>query len=462
VDRCKSLACSSGGCPEKAEFGPFHSVRYIKAMSWMLQYCFLIALMTPALAGQDARNALPEGNDSCQMVSVSDSGEQGSESTPPNESCDSPDGEVPDDARQEIASEIAEGTQTSVSLESLLLGRNYVFFGRIEIEAAAYFGDIPSSENGAELRRLRLGIAGLSTFFDSVSYKFELDLTDGTNNFCDLYLQWDLRSRGFFRLGNQRVSQNLSAMTSSLSQLFMEEPLPVSTFSLKRRLALSYDANWRRFGLHGMVFTRDPNNDAGKYGWALRAFTKPVRGPRSVGHVGISLVSEKMDREARYLTAPESRITGTRLVDTGLYSDVRYQHVAGIELAGGVGSNSARLELFRSRWDREGGQENTFNGAYLELGHFLTGQAFNYKGGKFVRPVLEPGARAWELGFRASWVDLSDKDVRGGEQVNLGAALNYYIRPDLRFQLNLLRFRTDAVAGDEAGWIMQGRLQYNR
>jgi phosphate-selective porin OprO/OprP len=169
-----------------------------------------------------------------------------------------------------------------------------------------------------------------------------------------------------------------------------------------------------------------------------------------------------MDREARYLTAPESRITGTRLVDTGLYSDVRYQHVAGIELAGGVGSNSARLELFRSRWDREGGQENTFNGAYLELGHFLTGQAFNYKGGKFVRPVLEPGARAWELGFRASWVDLSDKDVRGGEQVNLGAALNYYIRPDLRFQLNLLRFRTDAVAGDEAGWIMQGRLQYNR
>jgi phosphate-selective porin OprO/OprP len=169
-----------------------------------------------------------------------------------------------------------------------------------------------------------------------------------------------------------------------------------------------------------------------------------------------------MDREARYLTAPESRITGTRLVDTGLYSDVRYQHVAGIELAGGLGSNSARLELFRSRWDREGGQENTFNGAYLELGHFLTGQAFNYKGGKFVRPVLESGTRAWELGFRASWVDLTDKDVRGGEQVNLGAALNYYVRPDLRLQFNLLHFRTDTVAGDDAGWILQGRLQYNR
>jgi hypothetical protein len=90
-----------------------------------------------------------------------------------------PSQEQKEEARQEIASEIAEGTQTAVSLESLLLGRNYVFFGRIEVEAAAYNGDIPSSENGFDLRRLRVGIAGLATFFDSVSYKFELDLGAG-------------------------------------------------------------------------------------------------------------------------------------------------------------------------------------------------------------------------------------------------------------------------------------------
>lgn len=80
------------------------------------------------------------------------------------------------------------------------------------------------------------------------------------------------------RVGNQTVSQNLSAMTSSLSHLFMEEPLPVSAFSLSRRLAVGYDHDWRRFGVHSMLFTRDPNNDAGKYGWALRVFTKPIRG----------------------------------------------------------------------------------------------------------------------------------------------------------------------------------------
>ena len=46
--------------------------------------------------------------------------------------------------------------------------------------------------------------------------------------------------------------------------------------------------------------------------------------------------------------------------------------------------------------------------------------------------------------------------------MNLGAALNYYFLPGLRFQLNLLHFRTDGAAGKDAGWIMQGRIQYNR
>ena len=447
---------------EKTERCWFPSSFHLTVVGWTLQISLLILQIPPAFAGQDIENSESEDPDPCRSVAILDAGHEGLESNPSAEPCSPPDGAAPDVARREIVSEIAEGTHTSESLESLLLGRDYVFFGRVEVDAAAYSGDIPSSENGAQLRRLRVGMAGLTTFFDDLSYKIELDLTDGTNNFSDVYLQWDTPRGGLFRLGNQRISQNLSAMTSSLSQLFMEDPLPVSAFSLKRRLALSYDQNWRRFGLHGMVFSRDPNNNAGEYGWALRAFSEPIRGPRKLGHFGVFFVTEKMDDEARYRTRPESRVTGTRLVDTGLYSDVRYQHVAGIELAGGVGANSARFEWFRSRWDRAGGRKNNFEGAYLELGHFLTGQAFNYRGGKFVRPMIESGERAWEVGLRASWVNLTDRDVQGGEQVNLGAALNYYFLPGLRFQLNLLHFRTDGTAGKDAGWIMQSRIQYNR
>ena len=431
----------------------------------VISLILVLALIVPtaiSAAQSEADNPEPAIEDTCLTAPGPETGQGESEGAQPPEPCEQPSEEQIQEARQEIATEIAEGTQTAASLESLLLGRDYVFFGRAELEAAAYSGDIPSSENGADLRRLRVGIAGLGTFFDSVSYKFELDLTDGTNNLSDMYVQWDLPKQGAFRVGNQMVSQNLSAMTSSLSHLFMEEPLPVTAFSLSRRLAVSYDHDWRRFGVHGMLFTRDPNNEAGKYGWALRVFTKPIRGSGKIGHAGFSLVSEKMDREARYRTRPESHVTDIRLVDTGLFEDVQYQHVLGFELAGGLGPNSMKLELFRARWERDRGRSNTFNGAYLELGRFLTGQSFNYQRGKFVRPLLEPGARAWEVGLRASWVDLTERDVRGGQQVNVGAALNYYPRPDLRLQANLLRYRTDSVAGDEQGWIVQAKLQFNR
>jgi phosphate-selective porin len=69
--------------------------------------------------------------------------------------------------------------------------------------------------------------------------------------------------------------------------------------------------------------------------------------------------------------------------------------------------------------------------------------------------------RAFSWALRVSWVDLTDRDVRGGEQVNYGAALNYYFRQNLRVMVNLLRYETDAVAGDHKGWILQTRIQFN-
>jgi len=37
-----------------------------------------------------------------------------------------------------------------------------------------------------------------------------------------------------------------------------------------------------------------------------------------------------------------------------------------------------------------------------------------------------------------------------------------YRRPDLSFQFNVLHFRTDAAAGNDRGWIVQAKVQFNR
>jgi phosphate-selective porin OprO/OprP len=434
---------------------------------FLIQLWLVLVLVLPGViyAGDDQMEAGdPTPTQSCNPV-ASGSSVEGSDSSVTyvqGVTCEQFSAEPTEAVQNEVGTEIAEGTLSAITLKELLLGRNYVFFGRAELDYAVYSGDIPSSDSGGKLRRLRLGITGLSPWFDQLSYKAEFDLTDGTNKFSDLYIQFDSEEYGSLRVGNQKVSQNLSAMTSSLSLLFMERPLPVSTFSRARRLAVSYDLNRGRWALHGMYFSIDPSNNAGKSGWAARFITQPIRGLKHIGHVGFSLVHEKIDREARYRTRPESNVTDLRLVDTGSFNDVKYQNTVGFELAGGRNTYSTRLELFRSDWERDAGRSNHFYGAYWEAGHFLTGQNFNYKNGKFVRPILEPGFRAWEIGLRVSWVDLNSRDANGGEQLNFGAALNYYRPPDLRFMVNLLRFKIDSVAGGDQGWILQARVQYNR
>jgi phosphate-selective porin OprO/OprP len=366
---------------------------------------------------------------------------------------------LPSEQRRELSQEISENTQDARTLKRILLGRSYTFFGRIEPEYAAYHDGSLQDENDGEIRRLRAGMVGVLS--DTMSYKGEFDLTDGANNLSDFYLQWDTERFGSLTIGNQRVAQNLSAMTGATSLLFMERPLPVTTFSLARRMGISQDIYFRRFGLHSVLFTRDPNNDAGKYGASVRLITNPVRTDGGIAHLGFSFVHEEMDRDARYRTRPESHVTDIRLVDTGNFSDVNYQSILGLEAAGALGSSTIRVEGFASRWDRENSVENTFFGAYVELGHFLTGQDFRYRDGKFVRPQIAKGEHAWELGLRASWVDLNDDEVRGGVQKNYGFALNWYPRQNLRGQFNVIYYDVERDSGEESGWIAQARFQYS-
>ncbi len=421
----------------------------------------------PVYAQDEFSDAIPARTatvDSCPPGR--EAGEKGSEKEesgvlqPGDHGCETSSSEhLPGENRQEISEDVLENTQNALTLKRMLLGRSYTFFGKVEPEYAAYFDGDLKDEDGFEIRRLSAGMVGVLS--DTLSYKGELDLTDSTNNFSDFYLQWDSSRFGSLTIGNQRVAQNLSALTGANSLLFMERPLPVTTFSMRRRLAIGQDLFFRKFGVHAVIFTKDPNNNAGKRGASIRVIANPVRSDNGVAHVGFSLVREKIDREARYRTRPESRVTDIRLVDTGLHDDVEYQNILGVEVAGARGATSGRFEAFVSRWEREDSLENDFYGAYIEIGHFLTGQDFRYKEGKFVRPQIEEGSRAWEVGIRASWVDLNDQDIRGGEQKNLGLALNFYPRRNFRAMFNVIYYDAERDHGDEEGWIAQTRVQFN-
>ena len=179
-------------------------------------------------------------------------------------------------------------------------------------------------------------------------------------------------------------------------------------------------------------------------------------------HVGASVVSEKMSRKTRFSAHPESRVTNKRLVDTGIYGDIKHQHITAFEVAGANGSFMFQSEYFLATWEREGTKDPTFKGFYIQSSWVLTGESFNYVQGKFVRIRPQNPRGAWELGARYSIVDLNDKTITGGKERNLTLGLNWYT-PGNQFRVmsNLIFVRTDAVMADEDPIIFQLRAQFH-
>jgi hypothetical protein len=99
--------------------------------------------------------------------------------------------------RHKASMVIAENTQNADILRQLLQGRKLIFFGQLDGEYADY--DIPSfiDQDGFELRRFRLGLAGLSPWFKNFSYKLEVDLADGSSSISDAYIQYKFGRQWF-------------------------------------------------------------------------------------------------------------------------------------------------------------------------------------------------------------------------------------------------------------------------
>jgi len=340
----------------------------------------------------------------------------------------------------------------------VLSDRGWLHFGRVELEYGHFSSsDLLSGDSGFNFRSLRTGMVKL--FDNGTIVKLDIDLTDGDSNFTDMYVRFSNRL-GLFTLGNQKVAQSFVNQTSRLARTFMEEPLPAEAFGLVRRLGVGWDFHRRRVGVHVTAFGPDLNERIGKFGYGARMYTNPTRTRWSLAHIGVSGVREKMDRDARFRARPESRVTETRLVDTGTEADVDTLSIFGLEMAFAHKNWSIRGEYFYTKWERKTQEDTAFSGYYLQANWIMTGESFQYRQGKFMRIRPDRSIGAWEVALRYSNVNLNDQNVLGGEQRNATLALNWYGPGNqLRVQSNLIYVDADTVAGNESPLILQVRVQ---
>ena len=96
----------------------------------------------------------------------------------------------------------------------------------------------------------------------------------------------------------------------------------------------------------------------------------------------------------------------------------------------------------------------TFNGGYIFVSYFLTGEnrVYNRKSATFGRIVpfgnffrvrtedgcIQTGKGAWEVGYRCSYLNLNDAGVFGGHVVDHTVGLNWYLNPYTKVMFDLI------------------------
>jgi len=338
-------------------------------------------------------------------------------------------------------------------------------------------GSLPQIDATAELRRFFLYTTGKFDLVLPIGFKVELGVVDASPYVDNFYLAaagvpW----AGTVRVGQFDAPMSFDLLTGSSSRSFLEAPAPVQAFApgQKAGVQVASFSDPYRLSWQAGLFTDGQRQDVGDAtDDVLRAVGRlvwrDVVGPPTseLLHLGLSgsYVLSSADR-VRYRSRPESFLAPI-LVDTG---DVDAADVllVGSELALRRGPTSLQGEMLASFVRSSAVDDPVLYGGYLELSHFLTGEARPYErtvgvfGRVTPRRDFDPRQRTWgafEAAGRVSAVDLNDGDVRGGRMWLLGAGLNWYWSRYVRLMLGweLAFVRGTAETGNLN--VLQGRVQ---
>src|SRR5262245_4996813 len=344
------------------------------------------------------------------------------------------------------------------------------FFGRIQNDWTFWDSDqevtdaLGETNSATEFRRARLGAGG--TIYKNVVYKFEMDFANGAANFADAFIELKDPFKGpgvNFRVGHFDEPMGLDRLTSSKYGTFIERGLQEALVPARNTgmmflgemldHRLSYFAGFFR-DANGAG--DDINNDnQGEHNLTFRVAGRPwmnESGDNYVHLCGSFSMRNNSNETLQLRSRPETHV-GPFFVDTGVMTDVDTSDLFGLEAAGVFGPLSVQGELFTySTSGVDGAPDRDFGAASAYVSYFLTGEKREYEtaGARFDRVKVKKnfgaeGMGAWEIALRYSTIDLSDADIDGGELDDWTFGINWYLNPNTRFMLNIIRADRDEL-----------------
>jgi len=343
-------------------------------------------------------------------------------------------------------------------------GKFMVDAGKIDADGAmrSGFPGMEDEEAGFFFRYLMPYVQG--TVADFLEFKFEMDFA----NIREIKENWlefrKIPYLGRLRIGHFGQPMSLEDQTSSRDITFMERALPVLAFPpgldigvAAMNTALGERMTWAVgvFSITGSFsdIGEARNRLTEKLGTSLAGRLTYLPWYDDEGrfllHLGFSYNRQfidvrRTDSKLQFRARPETYLTDQKIVDTGVFfaDDVQMFNP---ELAWVAGPLSFQSEYFRAFIQSGETGNPVFWGWYVQGSFFLTGEhrPYDRKNGVFdrVRPKRDFAPwngqwGAWEMAFRYSVLDLSDRGLQGGKGRNLTAGLNWYLYPTMRVMLN--------------------------
>jgi len=310
-------------------------------------------------------------------------------------------------------------------------------------------GEPPDASVTLRKARLKYSRGFLNNWQLKISADYSKDAGLEINDSYFVYKGW---KTVLLTIGVDDPPFSLESVSSATGLTFMERALPVQSLSERKAGGITVLKRTANSILNAdLVFFAPKRDDLQDVGQAL--VLHYVHSPISFRnrdniHLGGSLsyrINSNSDN-TQFRSHPEIAVTEDYFVDTGTISGADKVVRTSLEASRVSGRFSWQSELLSTRVDRKGLPGVRFWGAYAYVSWFLTNDKRNYLEGygKFdaltpSNPLFKGGRGAFELAFRASWVDLSDKDVIGGEETNLSLGFNWYLNYNLRLMTNVIK-----------------------
>jgi len=276
--------------------------------------------------------------------------------------------------------------------------------------------------------------------------------SDGKMEVDDNYVTYSGWETAFARLGVFTAPYSLENLSGLNSLTFMERALPVIALAEPKAAGIGILKRTPNSILSAaLAFASPPQADVPQDGQALimHYVHSPIDVLRSTSvHLGGSL-SYRINADpnnTKFKAHPEVSVSDDYFVDTGVVTGADRMLRLGLEASSVMGPFSWQSEVLSTRVQRDGYDTAKFWGAYFYASWILTGESRNYNAGNGYFQPLRPsksvrhgGWGAFEVAARASYVDLTNKDITGGEESNVSLGLNWYLNDQFRIMTNLIK-----------------------